>query len=144
MPVGMARHIVRARERAKKLYEDTFDKEFTEEKMKAMERTIIAQMKAGEVAKQNDVTKLIDTFVNNPDTIDTFLKGKTSVTKLYLDSNAKVAHHARNAKQLSNMLESHIKQTIELGGTVLLEGDREAKRGFERVKAQVENILSKI
>lgn len=146
MPIGLAKQIVRARERAKKIYEETFEKEFTEAKQKGIEQAIMAQIKAGEVTRITDITKLVDTFVNEPKTIDTFLKGKTTITKLYLDSHAKVAHHARNVGQLANILEFHMRKTMELGGVELVtnQGDGKGEATVRRLQKVLDEFVTKM
>lgn len=140
MPIALAHHIVRTVSKAKKLYEKTFEEEFTREECDALERTIIAQVKKGDLKKVTDFAKLYDVFVADPDNIKKFMKGKSSTTELYLKSNAKVAHHARNAMQLINLVENHMKQTAELGGLELIKDNQGAVRQAKRVISLLQQV----
>lgn len=142
VPITMARNIVGARDKAKKVYEAEFEKELTQEKQKGIERQIIAQIKAGEIKRQSDITKLVDTFSTDPKMIDTFIKGKGTVTKLYLESNAKVAHHARNVRQIGSLLSTHINYTVELGGVPLLAEDEVAVRALKKLSSELNSLVS--
>jgi len=140
MPIALASHVSRVRRKTKALYEETYEKEFTEEMQQELEEVMIGQIKAGELKRMTDFTKLMDAFTNNPDTIKEFLKNKKTVTKLYLESNAKVSRHARNVMQLANLIEGHMKKTVELGGLELITSNAAAVRQIKRVRALLEQI----
>lgn len=140
MPVSLASHIVRLRRATKKLYEETFEKEFSVEKQEQLEKAVIAQVKSGEIKNRNDFTKLYDVFTNDPDTITKFIEKNVSVTKIYLESNAKVAFHARNSVQLLNTLHHHLQKAEELGGLDMIRENRGAVNNAKRVKSLLNQI----
>lgn len=141
VPISYAKHIHSAGIKAKKIYEKSFEEEFDQSQQKEVEKQLIVQIKKGEVTNQSGITKLVDSFVANPDTIEKFLEGKDSVTKLYLDSDAKVARHARNVRQLGVLVDTHINSALELGGVDIMQEDELLKPVLLRVQANVNRLL---
>jgi len=144
IPISYAGYITAARQRAKKIYESTFEKEFIQEKQQAVESQLIAQIKSGEVRVKTDITKLTDAFVQDPTTIEAFIKGRGTVTKLYLESNAKVARNVRNVRQQSQLIVSHINQIFKNDGMELLREDEQAIIAIKQLQPVLKNLIESI
>jgi len=144
IPISFAGYIIAARDRAKKIYELAYEKEFIKEKQQAIEAQIISQIKSGEIRVKTDITKLTDAFAKEADTIDTFIKGRTSVTKLYLDSNAKAARSVRNVRQLSGVLQTHLKNVLDQDFLDLLKQDSQAVQAVKRLQPVLDQLVSNL
>jgi ParB family chromosome partitioning protein len=144
IPVNFAGYIVRLRSFTKKLYENIFEEEFDQNMQRQLESTVISHIKKGDIVKNVDITRLRDAFVKNPDTIKEFIKGKSTVAQLYLKSNAKVAHHARNVWQLANVLSTHINACVKLGGVELLADDQNALYKLSKLKIALDDLITKL
>lgn len=144
IPLNYSRYITRLRNTAKKLYESTFDQEFTRDMQKALEEQSISSIKSGDITKSSDFARLRDAFVKNPDTIKEFVKGKATVSSLYLKSNAKIASHVRNTWQLANVLSTHINQVMALNGIQMLAEDEDAVRLIVRCKKNLDALVSNL
>lgn len=144
LPLHFAKYMGRVVRTAKSVTEKVLEEEFTTDMQRSLEQQLISSVKSGDITKPSDFSKLADSFRAEPDTLKKFLKGKMTVSKLYLESNAKVAFHARNVRQLSALLNGHIKQTMELGGVELLKHDVDGVGAVKRLQKNVENLLSVI
>lgn len=144
IPLHYARYIRRLADRAKKMYEATYEKEFDEMKIRALEKKLMASLKSGEIKNPADFTRLKDAFTSNPDAIEKYLKGKDTVTQLYLDSDAKLAKHARNVVQLCNLVAFHAAQTVQLGGVELIAAEPNAKARIIQATNALNELLSKL
>lgn len=80
-----------------RIYEERFQKEFTRNDEKKLERRVIQSIKEGDIVKRSQIIKLKDAFVKNPKLIEEYLgNAKATPTGLYLQAEAQGATALRN------------------------------------------------
>lgn len=73
------------------------DEAFDLDDQKKLEKTMIKQIKSGEISLPRDYTKIKDSFRMDPKLIDVYLKGDKTPEDLYIKSKGRSAFYLRNA-----------------------------------------------
>lgn len=113
------------------------DLEFDVDHQRALESAIIARIKSGDIRKATDINKIQDAARVDPTAILKFIKNdKMSTQKLFIDADAKVAHHYRNAMYSARSITMHIEQGIglKLGSYITSADISVLKRASEAIK----------
>lgn len=123
MPIGYAKRIVALRNYVKGLWMKQ-DKEFDQPMQKALEASIIARFKSGDITNQHDFAKLRDIFKSDHTAVTKYISDtKSSTDSFFLKTNAKAAMHARQLTYNANAMFVHARKLRELDGRDLLGED---------------------
>ncbi len=96
------------------LYEHELEEEFTPDMVRKLETKFIALIKAGNIAKSSDITKLRDAFTKSPKSIAVFIKNSDATpASLFASTKARGAYHLRNAVMNSRWLCGHTARYLE-------------------------------
>ena len=99
---------------AKRVYQKSFEEEFTPEMKQEFEGAIINKAISGQVTGRRDFAKLRDSFNADPKLIKAIIKGdKSSPDAMFLKSKAQSQYHLRNMMNSSGFVTSHAQQWLK-------------------------------
>lgn len=143
IPLHFATSIVNARRFVKGQFEKR-ELEFDIEKQKELELALITRIKTGDIKKHGDINKIRDSAKMNPALILKFIKDSRMTTqRLYLDAEAKVAHHYRNMVYAARMIDLHWRAGEPLKSYNLLDSTGADAAVLKRAKEAIEEMLLK-
>lgn len=144
-PISYAKPIITIKEFTRKHYLKTLEKEFTTDKARKLERSIITRIKEGVITRASDVAKLRDAIRANPRMADKIIEDEHSTPdSLFLESKAQAAWTYRNIVNLSSILASHIKTGLNLKVQNYFEEELRAKNIVKLLKERVDELASKL
>lgn len=116
--IKVATRILSLRNLAKHTTEKFLDKEFTREDKKNFEHKIISMVESGELTNEHDFTKMKDSIRSEPKIIQKILDSKSNLTPsgLFIETNARLAYHVRNAYNSAGFLHAHLIKAHNLKG----------------------------
>jgi hypothetical protein len=118
---------------------DVLNKPFPKVESDLLEKKVIEQIGAGQFASPRDLTKLADSFTQDPKNIKKFIDSDVSALELYTTSGAKGAYYLRNARNAANWIRSNGEQFLKLKDVKL---DATTVRIFKEAKETLEDLLA--
>lgn len=142
IPLKYARPIITLREFVKKEYIKQLDEEFDKGQERQLEHAVIKRIKSGEISRSTDMVKLRDSIKLNPKVVEKFIKDdKLTLSKIFLDTSAKVAHALRNISSAANMINTYTNVGLPLGLKALIEEDEDCQRALAHAKAAIDKLI---
>lgn len=109
---------------AQKIYEKVFEKSLPKQSLKKIQEIIIKQAKYGEISGPTKLSKVRDSFTQDPKSIEKFIEEGTPISQMFLETKAKPAYHLRNIVNNARALSSHIIPYLEDASVVPDEVER--------------------
>lgn len=113
--IDFAASIVRTRDLTKKLWLKVLGEEFTEDMQRDLERAIFARIKSGEIKRRADLAKIADMIRMEPKSVLKLCKGKFSIDRLFLETNAETASAYRLGKQAALTVTTYFAKGVATG-----------------------------
>lgn len=143
IPLDFASPIVNLRAFVKKQYIDVLNEEFDKGQERELEHAIIRRVKNGEIRRRTDIVKLHDSIKANPKIVEKFIKDeKVSLTKLFIESKARVAFNYRNVKFSARALTTYTNTGLPLGLKALVDEDDELQRILKSAAESIRKLLA--
>lgn len=142
-PIVYATRIMGLKKRLRRIFANK-ELEFSKDDERNLELAIISRIKSGDIRIPNDVVKISDAALLDPNSVMKFIKSdKMSVQKLFLESQAKVAMHFRNIVYAAYSLSSHIPKGMELKVESLFEDNAAAVQALRKAQENIDLLLGK-